>query len=414
MLTPILIAGYGRSGTTLLMQILTGAPGVACDRVYPYENRYLTYYAKLAHILAAPSPRPELTALQLIDYDDFHFGAVPWPANREREDQLALAGDELFRLAWRELSARAAGASHYAEKVPAWLPAWVRPRLPSITVHLVRDPRDLYLSAVAFLRGKGLAQGFGRDATSSDIDHAKNLAHALLVYYENERAERERDDVIRVRYEDFVTERTGLVNRLSRMTGLQFPHAAANDDLPRHRTSDSPQASIGRWRRESLPSGVRETLESLLGELLIDNSYDPPSTAPAPSFPLAAQLPHSANRRWSLLDDGSGVEVRGPAAWIQRLDGVFAPESSAEIWACVRGVTGDHCTFYWRGAREAFDNARSVRVPFHPGEHWQIIRFVLGGHPRWHGEVTQVRLDFFRGAIRSGAQGAVRWIRQVK
>jgi hypothetical protein len=58
MLTPILVAGYGRSGTTSLMQILTGTPGVACEGEYPYENRYLTYYAKLARILAAPSPRP--------------------------------------------------------------------------------------------------------------------------------------------------------------------------------------------------------------------------------------------------------------------------------------------------------------------------------------------------------------------
>lgn len=414
MLTPILLAGYGRSGTTSLMQILTGTPGVACEGEYPYENRYLTYYAKLARILAAPSPRPELNALQLFDYDDFHFGAVPWPANREREDQLALAGDEFFRLAWRELSARAAGASHYAEKAPPWLPAWLRPRLSSVTIHLVRDPRDLYLSAVAFLREKGLAQGFGRDATTSDIDHAKNLAHALLVYYENERADRGRDDVTRVRYEDLVTERAALLSRLSRMTRLQFPHSAGDDELARHRTSESPQASIGRWRRESLPPGVRETLESLLGDLLVDNSYDPPSAAPIPSFPLAAQLSHPANRRWSLLDDGSGVEVPGPAAWIQKLHGAFAAESTSEVWACVRGVAGDHCVLYWRGARERFDAERSIRVPFHPGEHWQIIRFVLGGHPGWHGTISQIRIDFFQEVIQSGARGAVRWIRQVK
>src|SRR5438045_1003360 len=47
-LTPILVAGSGRSGTTMLMALLGTDPRVAFDRVYPFENRYLTYLAKFA------------------------------------------------------------------------------------------------------------------------------------------------------------------------------------------------------------------------------------------------------------------------------------------------------------------------------------------------------------------------------
>jgi len=74
MLTPILVAGYGRSGTTAIMQLLLGDPRVAADRLYPFENRYLTYTAKLSRLAGVPSPRPELHAIQMCDFDDLHFG----------------------------------------------------------------------------------------------------------------------------------------------------------------------------------------------------------------------------------------------------------------------------------------------------------------------------------------------------
>ena len=53
-LTPILVAGSGRSGTTMLMALLGTDPRVAFDRVYPFENRYLTYFAKFAFLSGRP------------------------------------------------------------------------------------------------------------------------------------------------------------------------------------------------------------------------------------------------------------------------------------------------------------------------------------------------------------------------
>ena len=57
-LTPILVAGYGRSGTTALMALLGSDPRVAFDRRHPYENRYLTYQTKFALLSARHGPQP--------------------------------------------------------------------------------------------------------------------------------------------------------------------------------------------------------------------------------------------------------------------------------------------------------------------------------------------------------------------
>ncbi|HET9198530.1 MAG TPA: hypothetical protein VFN92_09800, partial [Solirubrobacterales bacterium] len=42
-LTPLLVDGSGRDGTTLVMQLFGTAAEIAFDRTYPYEQRYFSY-----------------------------------------------------------------------------------------------------------------------------------------------------------------------------------------------------------------------------------------------------------------------------------------------------------------------------------------------------------------------------------
>ena len=86
--------------------------------------------------------------------------------------------------------------------------------------------------------------------------------------------------------------------------------------------------------------------------------------------------------------------------------------STDEIWTCVQGDTGDHCSIYWRGSREAFSEERSMHVPFRPGRHWQILRFPIGKHPLWRDVIEQLRVDLFNGNV-APAGGRLRWIRHV-
>jgi hypothetical protein len=424
-LTPILVAGYGRSGTTVLMNLLGAEPRVAFDRCYPNENRYLTYFAKLALLTGRRGAGPRFGPEQLCDFDDSHFGSFPWPTNPQpgREPPLAPPPAAWLTALWGafadEVRRRQPGATHFAEKAPAWLPAALRDRLPGRTLHLIRDPRDVFLSANAFNRARG-ALGFGRGAVDSDLDHARNLAHALLLYHENERADRGRADGLRVRYEDLIRDGLAEVARLSRFLGLDLPSDPTPvQELPQHRTTPDPLASVGRWRRERLPAGVRELLEALLHELLADHGYDVGQAAPAPTHTFADLL---RSGRLSCSADGEpkpvlggtiAVRVTGEDFWIELPPTKVAAQAVREVWVCARGDTGSHCSLYWRRRREPFAEGRSLHVPFHPGGHWQVLRFRVAGHPDWHGTAVQLRVDLFNGVITPGAAGAVRWLRLV-
>ena len=75
---------------------------------------------------------------------------------------------------------------------------------------------------------------------------------------------------VRVRYEDLVTDWAGEAARLGHFLGLDLkpapPGGAAA--VAGHRTTSDAAASLGRWKRERLPAGVRERLESLLPDFL--------------------------------------------------------------------------------------------------------------------------------------------------
>jgi len=195
------------------------------------------------------------------------------------------------------LSARAGGASHYAEKVPAWLPSWVRPLLPCATVHLCATRATCSCRPSRFCATRASRAASARRHHVRPR-HARNLAHALLLYTRTNgpTAPRRRD----------ARPLRGLRRRPHRRRrsiesadGLEFPADGGDEYLGRHRTSADPVASVGRWRREGLPRGVREMLETHLGELLTDHRYDPATMPPAPQFVPSPQfeLPEQPFRR---------------------------------------------------------------------------------------------------------------------
>ena len=60
------------------MSILATDPRVLFDREYPYEIRYLAYYAKLSSILKNRSPDPRFTSDHLYTFEESVFGPWPW------------------------------------------------------------------------------------------------------------------------------------------------------------------------------------------------------------------------------------------------------------------------------------------------------------------------------------------------
>jgi hypothetical protein len=410
-LIPILVAGYGRSGTTALMSLLGADERIAFDRRYPYENRWLTYLTKFAQLAVRPGASPTLNSEQLCEFSSGTFGSVPWPNDpTPGPPPLAPSSAEWLAGMWTTFSSSVReqnlNATHYAEKAPAWLPAAVHDVIPAKAIHLVRDPRDVFLSAAAFNRARG-GTGFGQRIGDSDLDHARNLAYELLLYHENRNAVVGLD----VRYEDLIADPRGTVERISSHIGLDLPVGAAQDAPADHFTSMSPEKSIGRWKREQLPPGVRTILESQLDELLLAHGYERCEPSPI-GFDTARCTDCSSDGHWQPQGFGAHIQITGEDFWVALPPQEFAAKAVQEIWACVRADTGDHCSLYWRRGREEFHEGRSVHAAWIPGPHWQIVRFRLSGHEHWHGTIAQIRLDLFNGPNACGS-GELRWIRRV-
>jgi len=401
------------------MALLSTDPRVAFDREYPFEDRWLTYLAKFSLLTGRPGPSRHVDAVQLNDYDDDHFGPVPWwapgPADRT---PLMPSPSRCFHALWQEFSASARAAderfTHYGEKVPEWLPAALRDEVPCRVIGLVRDPRDVFLSARAFVRARG-AVGFGMQPGTTELEDARNTAHKLLCYYENTRSVGPRSDAITIRYEDLARTPMDCAARVSAFLELDLePAAAPAGYLDSHRTSADVEASIGRWKREPLSPSVRVCLETHLLQLLTEHGYEL-SEAGTPPFEVVPdpQMACSPDGRLCVSNGRTFVTVTGGDFSVLLPPHPLPAKSDDEIWICLRGDTGDHCSVYWRGAREPFVEERSSHIPFRPGRHWQILRMKVGQHPLWQGSIEQIRVDLLNGVVVPGRGGEIRWVRYV-
>jgi hypothetical protein len=164
------------------MNLLAKAPQIVCDREYPYENRYLSYYAKLSSILKGRRSDERFTSEHLYNFEDSIFGPFPWISQMGDEDL------DWLPIFWGSFSCRTKkrnpAANFYAEKAPVWLTPIVRRSLPCSVIHLFRDPRDVYLSANASMKKRSY-HSFHRNAGHTDLDHARNLGLELVNYFEN-------------------------------------------------------------------------------------------------------------------------------------------------------------------------------------------------------------------------------------
>lgn len=258
-LEPLLVLGGGRTGTTLLMQLLGTSPAIAFDRAYPYETRYLTYLARWATMLGAQwDPTSEWSAARAFAAPDGVLGPLPHP------DAALWNGAAMWPAclahAWEEFARRAPAADerarYYAEKVPYWLPDTVRRALPCRVLVLVRDPRDTFLSISAFDRKRGFT-GFSRRPGDDDATFAERFIALSRERFRIADEELRRPGSVVVSYEALAQRLPSEAGRLGAWLGLTLDAAAVESRVPElahHMTSATARDSVGRWRRELAPA----------------------------------------------------------------------------------------------------------------------------------------------------------------
>lgn len=293
---PVCVTTLGRTGSTWLVHLLGGHPSIATYRPFEFEPRVLSYWLEAARYLSEP-----LTVYQSLDSEI--DGRDWWKASRSR--RMAPVGlvdattrsllaersiIETLRLVHRQVqlfytTAAAPGPTrprYFAEKtIPGPMTELVSELYPdSREIVLVRDPRDMLASILAFNRQRGFP-AFGRDRVSSDEALAYELVESFRGLCRHWR--RNRNRAMLLRYEDLILDPRAAIERALTHLGLDTRDSQTDLLLEtanrtrtqahlNHQTAVSPESSIGRWQRE-LPPDLRAACNDAYDDVLLELGY---------------------------------------------------------------------------------------------------------------------------------------------
>jgi Sulfotransferase family len=262
----------GRVGSTFMMQMLATSPEIALDRVHPYENSYLTYFVRVVDQMVQPRP-PEWRLSVLLYGDPERIGPLPFDLQELHRPDLAresLAGLwSGFSRAMREASP--SPVRWYAEKYWGPLDPLVVARLEPVVIDLVRDPRDMVASIRAF---NATREGrlFGRAQAPDDKTHLRRLVAGMALRF----AEMERTQgvaSVTLRYEDVVADPEAASRQVETLIDVTLRPSELPAGRSDHVTSESPAASVGRWRAD-LTDGEVGVIERKLGRHMVALGYE--------------------------------------------------------------------------------------------------------------------------------------------
>lgn len=278
-----------------MMQLLGSSDEVAFDRIYAFEHAYLSYLLQWSRIPERGKPetdhwnrtkmeKPRLAQLFGV------VGGLPWG---ERE---LLADEELWPVALRQIwlaFSRVAATAHeqrhgvapryYAEKSPVWVSRELRGVLATRRIHLVRDPRDQWLSIMAFNKQRGTRR-FGVRAVDTPEGFAARFADRQRRVLRTALAERNRPQARLVHYEQLILTPDRVVDELGGWLQLHLAPdrlSTQAEHYRHHMTASDAQASVARWQRE-LPGRLRRIFDDALGDELAALGYPAGTSSPEP------------------------------------------------------------------------------------------------------------------------------------
>jgi hypothetical protein len=266
----------GRTGSTLLMQLLGTSPVVAFDRRYPAEYRFLSYFARMAGQMVEPFDERRHAGVT-----PFFFGPRPsWGPLPFESDVVDVGrlGAPLLRSMWgawtEQVRAVHPGTRFYAEKLAVPVEVIHAAGIDLRVIDLVRDPRDVLASIRAFT-ATGM-DGFDRHADQTESEYLDVFIAKFAAQLERMLDGASDRDRMVLRYEELATDVHGAAQRIGAWLDLALDASAVldgRDGYRHHMTTSSVDASIGRWVRDLDPAEARR-ITSALGPLLVPFGYD--------------------------------------------------------------------------------------------------------------------------------------------
>ena len=280
-LTPIMVRTFGRTGSTLLMQILGTSDHILFEREYPFEHRYLSYVFNLARTIKEPPKSSESWNNDtLFQCRSELVGSLPYGktnlVDKQRLFETCFVSLwENFSLSMKEqISAEYGNQYFYAEKVPSEVADASNDFLGGRNIFLLRDPRDEMVSIMSFNQKRGF-RSFGWAENDTEVSYAKKMCKNRRFFMQHMFKANDSYRRINVRYEDLINKGQEEVERLSEWTGvdLSFDKAMSNSEIrDRHMTSRDSASSVERWRGE-LSTEAQNIFSSELGEELSNLGY---------------------------------------------------------------------------------------------------------------------------------------------
>jgi hypothetical protein len=293
---PLMLTGFSRTGSNLVLRLLGAHPQVVAYRPFQYEPRVLTYWMDVFRELTEPAAylRQITTQGRIADRGWWLGAGGPMPRPLfDPQIQRALALDTVEDTAdfCRSRIARVyariasetdrAAAAFFAEKqLPGVVPTLAWELYPDAReVFLVRDFRDMIASVLAWKERFG-GTWFGHAAATSDEDFVRGFARFAINLVASRR--RRAEQAHTVRYEDLLRDPERTVDALVAYLGVEQSGAITermvatlaehSEEADAYRTSESAEASIGRWRRD-LPPGLQEAAHEAFAPALEEFGY---------------------------------------------------------------------------------------------------------------------------------------------
>lgn len=285
--SPFFIVGCGRSGTTLLRNMLNNHPQIAI----PVESLFIVDY------LRAPASVP-ITVLSRLLVNDYEFREWGMPIALADLEGCLTARDLIDRI--HELYATQQGKAFWGQKTPRFVRhgRLLKSFYPQARfIHVLRDPRAVASSLM------------------------RSNLHRSNVYYAAKRWDRDiraglalgqdyPDDVVDVYYEDLVISPAETLEKICAFLGIDFHpdmliyhRAGAADFTPffnqiHARLNEPPNCDrIEAWRNDLSPRQVA-LIEALCADMMRMVGYTPDNRSPTLNHTYVSYL--KAQRLWGL------------------------------------------------------------------------------------------------------------------